>query len=157
MRVWTGSPPAEFTDETMTTERPTGSPASDAAMRIAAQQIISQFGGIRPMANKLGVAVSTVQGWRERGAIPPRHHQRLRAAAEAHGVEIDPQDLALLRADSQENSRRTLRAVTGTAFLMAGAILTGLDAGPWFLNGLSIPGLASMSIGAWLLIRTHRR
>ncbi len=78
----------------MTTERPTGSPASDAAMRMAAQQIISQFGGIRPMANKLGVAVSTVQGWRERGSIPAGHHAEILAAAKQHGVEIDPAELA---------------------------------------------------------------
>ncbi len=78
----------------MTTERPTGSPASDAAMRMAAQQIIARFGGIRPMANKLGVAVSTVQGWRERGSIPAGHHAEILAAANEHGVEIDPAELA---------------------------------------------------------------
>ena len=69
-------------------------PDAEEATSTGARRIIARFGGIRPMAGKLGVAVSTVQGWRERGAIPPRHHQRLRAAAEAHGVEIDPQDLA---------------------------------------------------------------
>ena len=56
-------------------------------------KIIAQFGGIRPMAGKLGVAVSTVQGWRERGAIPPRHHDRVREAARAAGIEIAPADL----------------------------------------------------------------
>ncbi len=98
-------------------------------------------------------------GWLSQAPdMPGLLHDYLKQATEGQLTRrIDPQDLALLRADSRENSRRTLRAVTGTAFLMAGAILTGLDAGPWFLNGLSIPGLASMSIGAWLLIRTHRR
>ncbi len=63
-------------------------------MRMAAQQIIARFGGIRPMANKLGVAVSTVQGWRERGSIPAGHHAEILAAANEHGVEIDPAELA---------------------------------------------------------------
>ena len=51
----------------------------------------------------------------------------------------------------------TFRAISGAAFLVTGAILTGLEVGPWFLNDFSIPGLASMLIGAWLLIRTHKR
>lgn len=34
------------------------------------EQIISKLGGIRPTASKLGVAVSTVQGWKERNHIP---------------------------------------------------------------------------------------
>ena len=46
-----------------------------------AHDIIAKFGGIRPMASKLGIAVSTVQGWRERGSIPhARHHQILSSA-----------------------------------------------------------------------------
>ncbi len=57
------------------------------------QKVIARFGGIRPMAGKLGVAVSTVQGWRERGAIPPRQHARVMAAARSEGIEIGPADL----------------------------------------------------------------
>ena len=58
------------------------------------QKIIARFGGIRPMAARLGVAVSTVQGWRERGAIPARHHARVREAARTEGMEIGPEELA---------------------------------------------------------------
>ena len=57
------------------------------------QQVIARFGGIRPMAGKLGVAVSTVQGWRERGAIPARHHARVLTAARTEGLDIGPADL----------------------------------------------------------------
>ena len=35
-----------------------------------AEGIIKRFGGIRPMATKLGVPVTTVQGWKKRNAIP---------------------------------------------------------------------------------------
>ncbi|MDH3473785.1 MAG: mitofilin family membrane protein, partial [Rhodospirillales bacterium] len=60
----------------------------------AAQQVIAAFGGIRPMAGKLGVAVSTVQGWKERNAIPAARHGEIRAAAERHGIDLDPAVLA---------------------------------------------------------------
>jgi hypothetical protein len=40
---------------------------------------------------------------------------------------------------------------------VTGALLTGLEVGPWFLNSFSVAGLASLLIGAWLLIRAHRR
>ncbi len=70
---------------------------------------------------------------------------------------INSQDMAQLRADRQENSQRTLRAISGTALLVTGALLTGLEVGPWFLNGLSVTGITSLFIGAWLLTRAHRR
>lgn len=55
-----------------------------------AQSIIALFGGIRPMAHKLGVAVSTVQGWKNRGVIPEGRHAEVRAAAERHDIALDP-------------------------------------------------------------------
>ena len=42
-----------------------------------AARVIEAFGGIRPMAKKLGVAVTTVQGWKERNAIPIRRLDEL--------------------------------------------------------------------------------
>lgn len=53
-----------------------------------AARIIEAFGGIRPMAKKLGVAVTTVQGWKERNAIPMRRLDELRAAAEREGIDL---------------------------------------------------------------------
>ena len=58
-----------------------------------AVQLIGRFGGIRPMAQKLGVAVSTVQGWRERGAVPPGRLGQIRAAAAANNIEIPEAEL----------------------------------------------------------------
>ncbi|MGB0785921.1 MAG: carph-isopro domain-containing protein [Alphaproteobacteria bacterium] len=43
-------------------------------------KVISAFGGLRPMANALGVAASTVQGWKERNHIPKNHHDSIRDA-----------------------------------------------------------------------------
>ncbi len=68
-------------------------PGADAAQRAAAQRVISLFGGIRPMSSKLGVAVSTVQGWRERGSIPANRHEQIFAAAQEHGVDLDHEEL----------------------------------------------------------------
>ena len=55
----------------------------------SAQAVINAFGGIRPAATKLGLAVSTVQGWKERNAIPEARHGQIRAAAAAHGIDLD--------------------------------------------------------------------
>ena len=60
---------------------------------IEAEQIIARFGGIRPMAAKLGVPVTTVQGWKERGIIPKKREGEIRAAAAAHGIALADTDL----------------------------------------------------------------
>lgn len=59
----------------------------------AAVAVIGRFGGIRPMAQKLGIAVSTVQGWRERRVIPKGRHGQIRAAAAATGIDLPEDEL----------------------------------------------------------------
>lgn len=49
---------------------------------------IEQFGGIRPMAAKIGVAVTTVQGWKNRATIPTDRWDAITAAAAKHGVDL---------------------------------------------------------------------
>ncbi len=50
-----------------------------------ASLIIERFGGIRPMAAKVGAPVTTVQGWKKRDVIPgSRRDDVLRAANENH-------------------------------------------------------------------------
>ncbi len=68
-------------------ERPGGAAES------AAVAVIGRFGGIRPMAQKLGIAVSTVQGWREREVIPKARHEQIRAAAAAGGIALPDEEL----------------------------------------------------------------
>ncbi len=66
--------------------------AARTAMK-SASAVILLFGGIRPMAKKMGIAVTTVQGWKERDVIPsPRHDEVLRAA-ERHGIPLTMADL----------------------------------------------------------------
>ncbi len=76
-----------------TTEAPAASAAPEDDAMTPGQKVIARFGGISPTAGTLGVAVSTVQGWRERGAIPKRHHGRVLEAARAAGIELGPADL----------------------------------------------------------------
>ncbi|MCG8544807.1 MAG: uroporphyrinogen-III synthase [Alphaproteobacteria bacterium] len=54
----------------------------------AAAAIIDRFGGIRPMAAKLDMPVTTIQGWKARGRIPANRVAALRAAAAEHNVDL---------------------------------------------------------------------
>ncbi|MCA8932733.1 MAG: hypothetical protein KDA49_09725, partial [Rhodospirillaceae bacterium] len=74
-------------------DREPGAEADAAAQPTAAERVIAQFGGIRPMAHKLGVPVTTVQGWKTRSAIPDGRHAEIRAAAATHGIELSEADL----------------------------------------------------------------
>ncbi len=42
------------------------------------EALVARFGGLRPCAAQLGLAVGTVQGWKKRGSIPPPHQQKIR-------------------------------------------------------------------------------
>jgi len=61
---------------------------ADSGELAAAEAVVERFGGIRPMATKLGVPVTTVQGWKNRGHIPESRHAEIRAAAREHGVDL---------------------------------------------------------------------
>ena len=60
--------------------------------KIEAKKIIVAFGGIRPMANKIAVAVSTVQGWKNRNQIPKRHFAEILQAIHKHGIDVNVLD-----------------------------------------------------------------
>jgi len=75
-----------------------------------AERIIARFGGIRPMAHKLNVPVTTVQGWKKRGAIPESRHDDIRSAAAVHGVDIDPDELAAAVPDGEEHEEAAAEA-----------------------------------------------
>ncbi|MCK6417621.1 MAG: hypothetical protein L6Q57_01615 [Alphaproteobacteria bacterium] len=51
--------------------------------------LIEQFGGLRPMATKTGIPVTTIQGWKKRNAIPENRFVTLREAANQHGIALD--------------------------------------------------------------------
>lgn len=60
----------------------------------AVDVVIETFGGLTRLAKALGHAhVTTVQGWKDRGAIPLRHHARILDAARSLGIHIHRNDL----------------------------------------------------------------
>ena len=60
----------------------------EGAQAAATQEVISAFGGLRPMGKKLGVAVSTLQGWQSRGQIPASRADEIAAAAEREDIDL---------------------------------------------------------------------
>lgn len=68
------------------TDSPKG--GSDLLDQGNAEAVVERFGGIRPMAAKLGVPVTTVQGWKGRNQIPAGRFDTIRSAAKDHGVDL---------------------------------------------------------------------
>jgi ubiquinone biosynthesis protein len=89
--------------------------------------------------------------------MPGLLYDYLKQATEGHLVtRLDPRDLAQFSADEQKSGRSKVRAISGSSLFFSGAVLIGLEVGPWFLLGYSSPGLVSMTLGAWLMIRAFR-
>lgn len=53
-----------------------------------AEAIIERFGGIRPMASKVVVPVTTVQGWKKRNVIPANRADQIADAALRHSIDL---------------------------------------------------------------------
>jgi hypothetical protein len=53
-----------------------------------AVDVIERFGGIRPMAKKMNVAVTTVQGWKKRDRIPANRYSCVLEAAEENQIDL---------------------------------------------------------------------
>jgi hypothetical protein len=53
-----------------------------------AQFVISKFGGLTGTATAIGVPITTVQGWKDRGRIPQDHWRKLMEAAEHRGERL---------------------------------------------------------------------
>ncbi|MEO1223066.1 MAG: mitofilin family membrane protein [Pseudomonadota bacterium] len=73
----------------MTTES-----SSDETAASATERVIALFGGVRPMAAKLEISASTIQGWKERDNIPEARHADILAAAAKHDIALDPSELS---------------------------------------------------------------
>lgn len=73
-------------------------------------QIVERFGGIRPMASKLNVPVTTVQGWKKRDAIPAIRRDEIVNAARRYDVSI----MDLIGTGANENARANTPNMSGT-------------------------------------------
>lgn len=85
-----------------------------ASSMTATERIIQRFGGIRPMANKLKTPVTTVQGWKKRGAIPLSRHADLRATAAKLRIKLDEADLEAAT-PAEDRSATEAKAADGKA------------------------------------------
>ena len=66
---------------------------------------------------------------------------------------LDSSDLAALRRDIEQSHRRSIRVMAGAALMLTGALLLGLEAGPWRWFELSALGLCALLPGIWILFR----
>ncbi|MDI1228301.1 MAG: uroporphyrinogen-III synthase [bacterium] len=57
------------------------------APAMQADVVIDAFGGIRPLATKLDITPSTVQGWKERGTVPEARIDAVVKAAKENGID----------------------------------------------------------------------
>ncbi|MCE9507291.1 MAG: uroporphyrinogen-III synthase [Alphaproteobacteria bacterium] len=64
------------------------------------EAVILAFGGIRPLANRLKITSSTVQGWKKRGIIPEIRTEAVLRAAKEDGI-----DIARLRGKETEKAK----------------------------------------------------
>lgn len=58
-------------------------------LTLPADPVIEAFGGLRPLANRLGLTASTVQGWKKRGIIPDTRVEAIYAAAAEDNIDIN--------------------------------------------------------------------
>lgn len=58
-----------------------------------ADRVIETFGGLSATARAVGVAVTTVQGWKERRKVPQEHWTKIQAAARGVGKNLDLSEL----------------------------------------------------------------
>lgn len=74
-----------MSDSAMTTEN---SDSNEQGALTNAEQIIERFGGIRPMASKMAVPVTTVQGWKKRNVIPENRRADVLRAASVNNINL---------------------------------------------------------------------
>lgn len=71
----------------------------------APKSIFQKFGGIRPMAAKLGVPPSTIKSWHTKRAIPDWRRDAVLAAAVRHELDVSVDDIVNVRPDSPDTTQ----------------------------------------------------
>ncbi|MGD8579953.1 MAG: AarF/UbiB family protein, partial [Lysobacterales bacterium] len=120
------------------------------------ERILREKHGIERTARELR---ERLPGWLGKAPeMPGLLHDYLKQATDGRLVtRIDSRDLDRLRSEEATANRRNLRATSGGALFFSGAVLTGLEVGPWFVSGVSVAGLVCLAIGGFLLLRAHFR
>lgn len=55
--------------------------------------LFDKFGGIRALADAVGVSASTVHSWKARGRVPARRQPAVLAAAQARRISLSIEDV----------------------------------------------------------------
>jgi hypothetical protein len=66
------------------------------------KSVFQKFGGIRPMAAKLGEPPSTIKSWHAKRSIPRWRHEAILKAAEHHRIDLTPSELENVIEDEAE-------------------------------------------------------
>ena len=116
------------------------------------ESIMREKHGIDQTAKRLA---ERMPGWIGKAPeMPGLIHEFLRQATSGQlRTRLESADLEAIRRLQERSERGRWRRTAGTALLLSGALLTGFDAGPWRVADLSLPGLALMVLGGWLLWR----
>jgi ubiquinone biosynthesis protein len=119
------------------------------------ERILREKHGIDQAARDLR---ERLPGWLSKAPeMPGLLHDYLKLATGGKLVsKLDPRDFDRYQAQQQKSNSRIVRAISGAALFFGGAIMTGLEVGPWFLFEGSVAGMASLLAGAWMLIRANR-
>ncbi|MPY72952.1 MAG: hypothetical protein GEU87_01715 [Alphaproteobacteria bacterium] len=114
-----------------------------------ATAVVERFGGIRPMATKLGVPVTTVQGWKARGHIPENRFDTVRSAAAAHGVDLSSAERSAApqqaRAEPASDQESVAEPSLDTVAVPAAASSIGGPGVAWAALILAIAALAAIA------------
>ena len=114
------------------------------------EAIIKAFGGIRPMASKLDVPVSTVQGWKQRGAFPKSRESDILNASKKLGIDLRSVERSpekpdeLIKDQSNESGGKKSSYITNNPKKMRKLSLFNIL--------LAVFLIISLVVGAWLVI-----
>jgi ubiquinone biosynthesis protein len=116
------------------------------------ESIMREKHGIDQTAKRLA---ERMPGWIGKAPeMPGLIHEFLRQATSGQmRTRLESADLEAIRRLQERSERRRWRRTAGTALLLSGTLLIGFDAGPWRVADMSLPGLALMVLGGWLLWR----
>ncbi|WP_207455417.1 mitofilin family membrane protein [Azospirillum sp. SYSU D00513] len=120
-------PDNESTPNGQTPSDQTPNSGSNASGHAAVERIIERFGGIRPMASKLDIPVTTVQGWKKRGAIPVARHADLRTAATRHKLLLDDADLTAATPADEQGADTLFGDTPGSDTIMGNTVISPAD------------------------------
>lgn len=84
------------------------------------------------------------------------HNILIRANNQQLSSANSAEDTASLQRQQTVSRHKTLQVLAGGSLSIAGAILTAMETGPWFLWAYSVPGMVLLAIGGWLILKSLR-